>query len=204
MVHVIHEIQTRSRWLFLALKFTFLPQSSLQWKMKKLSSQIWRAVRNVNWLMKMYITLDLQRVFCKSRGSYAGLTTQLRLSDLSHTKSLFILLYRKYIQTWLCLEIQKKKKSSLRVFGKLVVVWQLSIVSAWAEHTSSPSFLLQASALYICIPMCFACLPSEQQSQSQTFPLAVPPSPSELSLLQPLQPRNQGPQIEAMRMRSRM
>lgn len=110
MVHVIHEIQTRSRWLFLALKFTFLPQSSLQWKMKKFSSQIWRAVRNVNWLMKMYITLDLQRVFCKSRGSYAGLTTQLRLSDLSHTKSLFILLYGKYIQTWLCLEIQKKKK----------------------------------------------------------------------------------------------
>ena len=35
MVHVIHKIETRSWWLFLALKFTFLPQSSLQWKRKK-------------------------------------------------------------------------------------------------------------------------------------------------------------------------
>lgn len=54
------------------------------------------------------------------------------------------------------------KKNSSCALRRRVVVWQLSIVSVWAQHTSSPSFLLHASAPHICIPMLFTCLPSAE------------------------------------------
>lgn len=84
---------------------------------------------------------------CKYYRPYVGLTAQQMSSVTVYIKSLFNFLQRKYVHTWLL------KTNSLCALGRHLAVWQLSIVSVWAQHTSLPSFLLQSfpSSCSLCV-----------------------------------------------------